>query len=377
MIFAATSETPSVVPLVRDSNRFLYVRIRDLLLAQLEELKPGDKFPSELYLHRTYKVHRETIRRALKDLIDQGLIYRVPACGTFVANPGGAGLDQVRMGRGTAQIAWIIRTRQGLVVEPFHAEMFETASLEWRPLRYGLTLFSVNEDDDFPKKLSKLHSQEFAGIMLVGNFEREQVKSVLELDVPTVLIDHAIPDLPVDSVVPDHEGGAREAVRFLIAQGHRRIGCIRMGDLAAVHERFQGYQQALAESGIPVDMTLVVDGGVEKAMARWLQAPDGPPTAVFCLNDDLALRAIHCIRQMGLKVPETISVVGFDDLNWAVHCVPPLTTVRIPRGDLIRSAIRLLTQRMKRERTSHCKTVLSTTLISRASVALFPLSKGV
>ncbi|MBV9462620.1 MAG: substrate-binding domain-containing protein, partial [Verrucomicrobiae bacterium] len=176
-----------------------------------------------------------------------------------------------------------------------------------------------------------------------------------------------------------NEAGAYEAVQYLIQKGHRRVACIRARlDQAAAQERFRGYLHALSDAGIAVDNRLVVEGnfqvdGGDRAMSQLMEMKSSErPTAVFCLNDEMAIGALKRLREAGLEVPRQLSVVGFDDVDWAAHCLPPLTTVQVPKKELVSSAIKLLFQRMKTPAPLPYKVLLPTALIERSSVGPAP-----
>jgi len=362
----------------RNSTRFLHAQLKAILLTQIRERNwnPGDKLPSEEQLSKQYKINRATIRRALKDLIQQGLIYRIPATGTFVSDPRSMDPEFIRVGKGAANVGWLMKTQKGMVLGPFHTEMFDTANLELRKLRYQMVFFSVDDPGNQAQVLHQISRKEFAALLLVGGLDKGFVDSINKLKIPAVLIDNHIRDIKLDCVLPDNQAGAFQAVDLLVKRGHRRIACIRAPlTEAASLERFQGYIHALMDAGIEYDPQLVTEGnfqvdGGERAMSQLLEMKKGEkPTAVFCLNDEMAIGAMKRVRQLGMEIPRDISIVGFDNVDWAAHAVPALTTVEVPKSELVRTAIRLLVQRIKNPNGElPLKILLPTTLIERQSV---------
>jgi DNA-binding LacI/PurR family transcriptional regulator len=193
---------------------------------------------------------------------------------------------------------------------------------------------------------------------------------LLEDGVPFVLIGRYSHErasyVDVDNVV-----GARMAVEHLLRLGHERVATITGPlNMCAGQDRLEGYRQALAARGIPVDEDLIAEGdftegGGRAAMRRLLPHR---PTAVFAASDMMAVGAIKVLREAGLRVPEDVAVVGFDDIPLASMVEPPLTTVRQPIEQLGSMAVELLVSLMENpgEETVH-RVVLPTELVIRAS----------
>jgi LacI family transcriptional regulator len=137
-------------------------------------------------------------------------------------------------------------------------------------------------------------------------------------------------------VLPDDEGGGRLATEHLVRLGHRRIGFINgPPNFEATHLRLAGYRQALEEHGLPVEQRLIETAGDWNQdsgfrLARQLMSHPDPPDALVCASDDLAAGAILGLSELGLKVPNDIAIVGFDDRPFAAHLPIPLTTVALP-----------------------------------------------
>ncbi|MGO1410221.1 MULTISPECIES: LacI family DNA-binding transcriptional regulator [unclassified Microbacterium] len=168
-----------------------------------------------------------------------------------------------------------------------------------------------------------------------------------ETNMPIVAIDpHRGPTGPA-TVDTDNLRGGREATEHLISLGHRRIAHLRgRGDLESARLREQGYREALRAAGIEVDQTLIAEGGYRQpaagdGAAALFDAAD-PPTAIFAANDLSAIETMRVAAERGLRVPDDVSIVGFDDVPEAAAATPPLTTVRQPLAAMGRSAVDLL-----------------------------------
>src|SRR3954470_22217919 len=178
----------------------------------------------------------------------------------------------------------------------------------------------------------------------------------------------------IPSVSAAHASGADQAMRHLLGLGHRRIAQITgpRGWLAT-EDRRRGYRAALASAGILPDPALEVESIPEidpgrDAAAVLLALPD-PPTAVLAFNDDVAIGAIQAARARGLRVPEDLSVVGFDDVEHAVIVTPTLTTVRQPLAEMGRTAVSLLSRLLDGNSLETLHVELATRLVVRESTA--------
>jgi LacI family transcriptional regulator len=178
----------------------------------------------------------------------------------------------------------------------------------------------------------------------------------------------------IPSVSAANISGADQAMRHLLDLGHRRIAQIAgPSGWLATEDRRRGYRAALASAGILPDPALEVESIPEvdpgrDAAASLLALPD-PPTAIFAFNDDTAIGAIQAARERGLRVPEDLSVVGFDDVEHATIVTPALTTVRQPLAEMGRTAVSLLSRLLDSQSFETLHVELATRLVVRDSTA--------
>lgn len=182
------------------------------------------------------------------------------------------------------------------------------------------------------------------GLVYVADYHREVSLPKFEGDCPVVLVNcfdaHGTP-----AIVPDDRSGQRDLVAALIRKGHRRIGFLTLPeDLIAARIRRQGYHDALDAAGLDLDPALVVSGYLDgpdgdsgklwQAIDRLLDLPD-PPSVLCCGNDAMAMRVYGILRTRGLRVPEDISVAGYDNHRTIAETLfPPLTTVELPYSEM-------------------------------------------
>lgn len=189
---------------------------------------------------------------------------------------------------------------------------------------------------------------------------------------PMVMSNEFAPELELPTVHIDNLTAAFNAVNYLHELGHQRIGCIAgPEDMPLCHYRLQGYVQALRRSGITVDPHYIARGNFTfeagaNALEQLLAQPV-PPTAVFCHSDVMALGALSLAKRRGLKVPDDLSIVGFDNIALSELCDPPLTTVSQPRFDIGREGMLLLLEQMQGHNVNSGSRLLDCELIVRGS----------
>ncbi|CAI6083631.1 substrate-binding domain-containing protein [Cohnella sp. JJ-181] len=193
------------------------------------------------------------------------------------------------------------------------------------------------------------------GLLLIGVFRESYVRHLLDLGAPLVIVDHEYDTLKMDAVVTANTTEAYRIVSYLIGLGHRRIGFIgAIGMTRSFMERWLGYCQAMSEAGLAIPEAYCLTGAAPLAtlhsqpseVQAWLEGLDGYPTAWFCANDRIAVNLIEMLSAMGVRIPEALSVAGFDDIEEAARSVPPLTTVQVQREQLGYEAVDFLIRKI-------------------------------
>lgn len=246
--------------------------------------------------------------------------------------------------------------------------------------KYDYNTILCNGDDNPEKELrylKVLKASRVDGIILTPTGKNaDYINWLINSDTKVVLLDRLIDGVKCDAVLVDNENGAYKAVKHLIDQGYRRIGIINgYVDRTTGRGRFNGYLRALKESDISVDESLIKFGNFKKRigidLARELLDRPDRPEALFVANIDMTLGAIMTIKEMGLKIPQDIGIVGFDDSEWALILDPPLTVVSQPVYSLASTAAEMLIKKINGENTSHGDkpliVTLSTDLVVRGS----------
>lgn len=282
-------------------------------------------------------------------------------------------------------IARSLRTREtqtvGVVVSDITNPFFTNIvrAIEDEVLKQGYNIILCDTDEKPEREqvyLRLLMGRRVDGLIVApssGNADLLQL--AIESGYPTVLLDRSIPGLDADVVLSDNEGGAFDAVSYLVGIGHRRIGIIagRL-EVSTGTDRMAGYVRAIKAHGIPVDESLIEVAQFKREIAyektREMLARSEPPTALFVCNNAMTAGAMAAVKAAGKKVPKDISVVGFDDSEWAALMDPPLTVVAQPIVELGTRAAQLLMRRISGGRVKTPRAiVLKPELIVRGSCA--------
>ncbi|HVU09914.1 MAG TPA: LacI family DNA-binding transcriptional regulator [Phototrophicaceae bacterium] len=248
-------------------------------------------------------------------------------------------------------------------------------------LNCGLMLYTQGSTEHTERTsyyLSLLNSTLVDGVLMVVPRDYEVIVNDLKQhDLPYVIIDHHSDTGSEPSVTATNRKGTLDAMRHLLALGHRRIGFItgRM-DVACSHDRLQGYRDGLAEVGLPFDADLVREGDFLQPsgfrQGQSLLQMDQPPTAILASNDVMALGVMDAAKAAGLTIGRAISIIGFDDIPMASQTYPPLTTVRQPLASMGEAAVDLLVTLLQGRPALALRRELPTELIIRSSTGRAP-----
>ena len=365
-------------------RRPLYEQVRQHVLDYVTEhnLKPGDAIPTEAELAVRYGVSVGTVRRALLQLVDQGILYRQPGRGTFLTE----------QGRQKAKQRGFLACIVPYIRDAFASTLIAGAQHAAQQADYGLVLHNSYGQPDLEEKLLRQSLASEQGIILLP-VARGTLPSLMEELVhrrfPLIFVDR----LPtpgahhVNYVISDNRGGAYAAVQHLIDLGHVRIGLALKADAevnSSVAQRAEGYRQALRESGLAVDEALVlggltprhevpepssVEGHEEGADIELLQKflRRERPSALFAVNDLIAIEAWRAAEELSLTIPQDLSIVGFDDADFLHDLGIDLTTVAQDTFGTGQKAVEILVEYIEGRSGASRQVVLPTHLVVRTS----------
>jgi DNA-binding LacI/PurR family transcriptional regulator len=325
---------------------------------------------------RAAGVSHSTVSRSLSDspLVNSETKARIRQLSLEMGYTPNAAARSLVMGR-TRTVGVVVTT----IADPFIAEV--TQGIESTAYEHSYTVILASSNSDPSREIAAvemLRSKRVDGVIVTSSRVGALYQDHLErIGVPVVLINNHSEQSGryTFSITVDNEHGGHLATRHLVELGHRRIAYIAAQvNHSSNMGRLAGYRQALSEAGIPFDPALVVSGNgrVDGGERCWshLAALTNPPTAVFCYNDMTAIGLLRDVRQVGLTVPQDLSIVGFDDIPFASYVCPALTTLAQPKFEMGQQATEMVLALMKAQASNDVQTadiVIKGQLIVRES----------
>ena len=336
----------------------MQTQVENFILGKIEsdEWPVGSKIPSERDLSLKLEVSRTTVRNAVQALTTRGMFDRRIGQGTFVRQKLGP-LEGASRRVAKGNIGYVIckerSLRKPISAEAFYFDVF--AGVEEETVRSGRHMLFAYLDDRNADEVGAFRGflDKVDGVVIEEACDETFLDSVADSGVPAALIGPTAMHGRIDCISMDIGAGVRRALQYLRSLGHRRIGIVNGPlDLESARVRFEAWRDEMRSGGQGPEDSLACGGGgwsaeAGAAAANELLARRPDVTALFCANDLLAIGALSAISKRGLKVPEDVSVIGFDDTELSRHAVPPLTTMRIYSRDMARSAVRRILERLE------------------------------
>jgi LacI family transcriptional regulator len=319
-----------------------------------------------------------TVSRALAGFEDISLetrqaVQRVALELGYVPNAAARNLQRQR----THSLALILPTSLNLrFSDPFFSEFLSGAVEQAAQLGFNVTVTTDAGQDEREMYLRHMRSRSADGYIVVRTQRQDgRIALLREQQVPFVAFGRIEGDNDFPLVDEDGTCGIRQAVDHLVALGHRRLACIAepLAYTKSYH-RVQGFIEGLQAHGLPLDPSLIVETRFRqrsgKLGAQQLLDLDDPPTAIVACNDLLAFGAVSEAQSRGLVVGRDISITGFDDILWAEYGNPPLTTVRLPGGEVGGLVAEKLCRLVAGEALGEKQTILTPALVVRESTGV-------
>jgi len=346
-----------------------YELVKDYIMNHIggSQFNPHDRLPSESELANILDVSSITVRKALSDLVNEGVIYRIRGKGSFLADKKSeAPVSLSRL------VVFIISGKE--IYDSSYIQIIKAMQSLLTLHDYRLVIEfiedNVRQEDEL---ISKINLSDYSGILLYSsdpNSAKPYLKLLSSEGVPFVMLDRYPNGMPVNSVVCNNQDGAYEATEHLLTLGHRHIGFTAYDyHLSSEVDRFNGYRNALADFGIEEDRSIQFLE-MELDYAALLPRIRGRElTALFCVNDRKALEAVEQLTALGVRIPEEISIMGFDDFAGSRFSKVPLSTVRQDFDSLGNESAKLLLDLIDGNAVGSKKILLPTSLVIRESTA--------
>lgn len=346
------------------SNQPIYQPMLDEIRHAVESgvYAPGQKLGTELEWSRKTGLSRVSVRRAVDLLVNDGVIQRQAGKGLYVPETP----------------TW---TRQIQLVVPgltLHHHQWVRVASGCRSIcgqhQVGLQIYDAGESlEQDIKHIQQLPQSHMDGA-IIGSLAHprfmDAIYSLKNSGMPFVMVDDALDQLGITSIMVDYYQGGYQAGEKLIEQGHERIGFVGRFSPRTISLMAQGLRDAIADAGLPLDRSLLLDLEVEDPLDDWRPAIDrctrvlmnrkSPPTAIFYCNDDVAGYGYQTLKKMGLKIPDDVSVVGFGKMPVSQWLEPALTTIDHPCEEIGRRAAQLLINTMDSHGDEQAQQILLT-----------------
>lgn len=278
-------------------------------------------------------------------------------------------------------IGFVVYKRKGNIIDesPFFSYFLSGIADRLRNLDFNMTLLYMNCNMSRQEQMQVLINSKCAGfIVFAVEMIYEDMQVFKDSKFPFVMLDNSFQVNDVDTVAINNTSGIFKAVNYLVNRGHREIGYIRSNvEINSFIDRFITYKRTVKDCCLQFNPAHVVNVGYSDAEARrdmlaYARASDSLPTAFIADNDLLACGAMKGLQDAGYRVPEDVSLIGFDDRPISSVSSPMLTTMMVPKDGFGNNCVDLLAEKMKSHRNYAIKIEIGTTLIERESVCTRP-----
>ncbi len=345
-----------------------YFQLQTWLLEQIEQgvFKPGDRIPTEAEFSKITGLARATIHQAIQNLVNMGLLVRKRRLGTFVLEKVAAPSNHKIVGLLIPDI------RRGYAPVLARGVQDEAA-------KNNHSVILCDTDDLFVRAdfhADRMIENSVSGVIFVPTaVSNMQNKKILDKfkqnDIPIVLVDRTLTYENIDQVTADNIKGAYEMTEYLIKRGHRRIAITLSTLISTERDRLEGYKKALDVYDIPFDEKLIFAHSGPFSEGRYIKIAeriyksDLDITAVFTGHDRIALVFFAVAKKIGISIPDDISIIGYDDLDFTMIS---LTTMHQPIYEMGQESMKLIMSRIKGDLSEPQRIILESYLVERVSV---------
>ncbi|NCC52961.1 MAG: GntR family transcriptional regulator [Spartobacteria bacterium] len=352
----------------------MYVQCAGVLRSAIGQGRytPGEFLPAERELSREFGVNRLTLRKGLAELVREGLLENIPGAGNRVVRQAPLCIQRF-------MVACVMQ-RQGPSPErsPFYADILQGIEGVVSPAGHDLVVATMDPADLWgadgrPCAVPRNLKSHFDGVILIDGITDALIMAYQKRGVPVALVDRPCSLRGVAGVTIDNFNGARTAAQYLIERGHTRMAYVGALPDPVSGERFNGFRAGLEEAGLGFSRRDFIEAGyliesAHEAMLKYVRKNRSRlPTAVCAINDETAIGVMKALQESSIRIPDDMAVMGFDDISWAAHTNPPLSTVRMPRKQMGELAAQMLLRQLTHPSEPRSSLVLQTELVPRVS----------
>lgn len=355
-------------------KKYRYIEIYESLFQKISEgtFPLGELLSSEKEIGKIYSVERTTVRKALEFLVNDGLVEKIQGVGTKVINQKKIITAHSNLKSSNTILFFLAKTKNNVdrLTQPYYSSLVFHLEGELKQHGYKINYSTISKNDNIGELL-KQHT--FAGIIFASyGVDRKHLDYVHEKKIPFITVNNDYANAV--TISPDNFMGGYLVGKYLIDLGHRKIGLLKGKDIdASTILRLAGFKIALSEFDLQIEEKYVrtVNWIDEEAVIETrdilVQNKEDLPTALFAFNDEMALISMGVINEMGLKIPEDISVVGFDNIPQAEFFFPQLTTINCNIEMISKTAVWILHNKILNNFYDNFKITIPIDLIVRGS----------
>lgn len=365
----------------KSRQQYLYRQISERIRHEIQEgkLAPLARLPSMDELAKRHGVNKITVRKALGELRAEGLIYSVPAQGTFVADPTHTQKRHTQKSMVSVGLVGHVLRKESL--GPYHLEIVAGMQTELSRQHAALVILPAGElrkEDDYFRLVNKAHVD---AVIYLGPIAPPILGHLIRQGPPAVVADAPEGSGNADVICFDNAAGARAAAEHLYEMGHREFALVTGDGQVASMQREEAAMAYWTGRGVPANAIRRIRGDFSResgmAAGEKLLREKSMPTGIFCLNDEMAVGLLSALQTGGrCRVPQDASVIGFDDIFWAGGSVPALTTVRLDKCLLGRLAAQRVMERLQEPSLSATYIRVEPQIVLRSSTGPGPAKIG-
>lgn len=271
----------------------------------------------------------------------------------------------------TSKTIGVLVAEQFINDDAFYSRMYQNIVMELTKRDcYGMMEIVPRESAKKGIAPMLLENAKVDGMILLGHLPVPYIEKLKTYGLPLVCLDFYDERIKEDSVISDNIFGAYQITRYLIEQGHRKIGFIgSYHQTSSIMDRYIGYYKAMIQDELLIERDWIMEDRGEDGKYIELVFPEDMPTAFVCNCDDIAFNAIKQLKKMGYKVPEDVSIVGFDNSIHAELSSPKITTYDVNADSMVENAVRIILRKIADPKTTVGRVIVTGRMIERRSVA--------